>query len=167
MGCTHYPILEDVIKKIMGSGVFIVNAGRETAKEVKRTLEKRKILNDKGKGGCEYYVTDAPEAFRAIGSHITFKEPSTKIEVPEKPRLQRLPSFFMIVDVALPIPVAKTFSYTVPDGWKPFVEPFVRSQSAPFTTNFVSGLSQVSAKAAIRGSEIRDLIDFSPSSIIL
>ena len=63
----------------MGSGVFIVNAGRETAKEVKRTLEKRKILNDKGKGGCEYYVTDAPEAFRAIGSHI-LKEPLTKVK---------------------------------------------------------------------------------------
>jgi primosomal protein N' len=32
----------------------------------------------------------------------------------------------MIVDVALPIPVAKTFSYTVPDRWEPFANRFLR-----------------------------------------
>jgi glutamate racemase len=78
MGCTHYPILEDVIKKVMGKRISIVNAGRETAKEAKITLEKKKLLNERGKGGCEYYVTDSPETFEEIGKRI-LKKPLTKV----------------------------------------------------------------------------------------
>lgn len=70
MGCTHYPALEKVIKKVMGTRVTIVHTGRETAKEVKNTLEKKRLLNDKAKGGCEYFVTDAPEAFEEIGGRL-------------------------------------------------------------------------------------------------
>ncbi len=79
MGCTHYPILENVIKNIMGAKVTIVNAGRETAKEVKNTLEKNKIVNTEGKGRCEYFVTDSPETFEEIGSRI-LNEPLTKVK---------------------------------------------------------------------------------------
>ncbi len=70
MGCTHYPALEKVIKKVMGKGVTIVHTGRETAKEVKNTLEKKRLLSDKPKGGCEYFVTDAPGAFEEIGGRL-------------------------------------------------------------------------------------------------
>jgi len=70
MGCTHYPALEKVIKKVMGKKVTIVHTGRETAKEVKNTLEKKRLLNDKSRGGCEYFVTDAPEAFEEIGGRL-------------------------------------------------------------------------------------------------
>ncbi len=78
MGCTHYPILEDVIKKVMGKEVSIVNAGKETAKEIKNILETKKTINNKGKGGCEYFVTDAPDSFEEIGRRI-LKEPLTKV----------------------------------------------------------------------------------------
>ena len=70
MGCTHYPILEGVIKTVMGPGVTIVNTGMETAKAVKNALEQKKIINDTGKGGSEYFVTDSPESFREIGSRF-------------------------------------------------------------------------------------------------
>lgn len=70
MGCTHYPVLEDVIKNEMGSGVSIVHTGRETARALKDTLEKGDLLNPAGKGGCEYYVTDSPELFREIGGRF-------------------------------------------------------------------------------------------------
>jgi glutamate racemase len=80
MGCTHYPVLEGVIKDVMGDGVAIVHTGRETAKAVRQTLEDDDILNIKGKGGCEYYVTDSPELFKDVGGrflaeplrHVTF-----------------------------------------------------------------------------------------------
>ena len=70
MGCTHYPILEGVVKTVMGHNVTIVNTGRETAKEVKRSLEQKKIINDAGKGGSEYFVTDSPESFQEVGSRF-------------------------------------------------------------------------------------------------
>jgi glutamate racemase len=79
MGCTHYPILENIIRKVVGEKVSIVNAGRETAKEIKNILEKKKIINDKGKGGCEYFVTDSPESFEEIGKRI-LREPLTRVK---------------------------------------------------------------------------------------
>ncbi len=79
MGCTHYPILEHAIRSVMGTHINIVNAGRETAKEIRKILEKENILNHRGKGGCEYFVTDSPESFAEIGGRI-LKEPLTKIK---------------------------------------------------------------------------------------
>lgn len=70
MGCTHYPILESIIQKVMGKGVSVVHTGRETAREVKRTLTAKGIVNDKGKGGCDYFVTDSPETLKEIGGRF-------------------------------------------------------------------------------------------------
>jgi glutamate racemase len=74
MGCTHYPVLEHVINNIMGNGITIVNTGKETAKEVKHTLETKAIINNAGKGGCEYFVTDSPDTFKEIGSRFLGEE---------------------------------------------------------------------------------------------
>ena len=79
MGCTHYPILEKAIRSAVGRKITIVNAGRETAKEIKDTLVRRDIINKNGKGGCEYFVTDSPESFTEIGNRI-LEEPLTRIK---------------------------------------------------------------------------------------
>ncbi len=70
MGCTHYPILEGIIRKVMGDNVAIINTGRETAKDVKKTLEEEGIASTTGHGGCDYFVTDSPESFKEIGSRF-------------------------------------------------------------------------------------------------
>jgi len=70
MGCTHYPALEKVIRHILGNHVQVIHSGRATAKEVKDILEKNNLLNTTGKGGCEYFVTDAPAPFKEIGSRL-------------------------------------------------------------------------------------------------
>jgi len=74
MGCTHYPILEPVIKKVISKDINIINTGRETAREVKHTLETQAIINDAGKGECEYFVTDSPDTFKEIGSRFLGEE---------------------------------------------------------------------------------------------
>lgn len=70
LGCTHYPVLEDVIRTVMGSAVRIIHSGRETAKVVKDLLERKNLLNRKKTGSEKYFVTDLPESFREIGSRI-------------------------------------------------------------------------------------------------
>ncbi|MBP7527153.1 MAG: glutamate racemase [Syntrophorhabdaceae bacterium] len=74
MGCTHYPVLEDVIRQTMGSGVEIVHSGKETAKEAFKILEERDLFNKRGRGKYEYFVTDSPESFREIGGRIVGEE---------------------------------------------------------------------------------------------
>ncbi len=70
MGCTHYPILEKRIRSLLGKGVYIVNTGKETAAEVRRVLEKNGALRASGKGGCDYFVTDAPDKLSDLGGRV-------------------------------------------------------------------------------------------------
>jgi glutamate racemase len=58
----------------MGRGVTIINTGRETAKEVKNTLETKAIFNNTGRGGCSYFVTDSPDTFKEIGGRFLGEE---------------------------------------------------------------------------------------------
>lgn len=71
LGCTHYPLLEGVIKEIMGDGVFLVNSAKETAKEVHAALEEEKLAaTGKKKGSYRFYVTDNAERFIAVGEQF-------------------------------------------------------------------------------------------------
>ena len=68
----------------------------------------------------------------------------------------------MIVDVALPIPVAKTFSYTVPDKWKPFVKRFVRLK-VPFHNKVHIGvITDIRDDTDPKLKEINEIIDMFP-----
>lgn len=44
LGCTHYPLLTDIIGRIMGPGVTLISAGEESAYELKRTLKAQDLL---------------------------------------------------------------------------------------------------------------------------
>jgi glutamate racemase len=46
LGCTHYPLLWDVIHGVMGPGVTLVSAGEESAFELKRLLTARDARAD-------------------------------------------------------------------------------------------------------------------------
>ena len=70
MGCTHYPILEPRIRELLGDDVYIVNSGSETAHEVMRVLETHGFGKDSGKGGSDYFVTDAPDKLSDLGSRV-------------------------------------------------------------------------------------------------
>jgi len=71
LGCTHYPLLEGIIKEIMGDEVCLVNSAQETAKEVQRALEAEELtLSGKKKGSYRFYVTDNAERFIRVGERF-------------------------------------------------------------------------------------------------
>lgn len=70
LGCTHYPALEDPIRKALGDGVQIVHSGREAAKAVKEFLEKKGLKSRRVLGKEKYFVTDFPESFKEVGSRL-------------------------------------------------------------------------------------------------
>ena len=51
LGCTHFPFARDLIQEIWGERVAIFDGAPGTARELKRNLEKRKLLNPGGKPG--------------------------------------------------------------------------------------------------------------------
>lgn len=71
LGCTHYPLLKEVIAEIMGSGVTLVDSAEETARTVAEILhEQQLIAASHNNSQHRYFVTDVPEGFVRIGSHF-------------------------------------------------------------------------------------------------
>ena len=69
LGCTHYPLLTDVIADIMGPEVTLVSAGEESAFELKRLLKAEGLRADEEhQGSAEFYVSDRPEDFERLAS---------------------------------------------------------------------------------------------------
>ena len=69
LGCTHYPLLVDIIAEILGPKVTLVSAGEESAYELKRLLKSGGLwAGPAGQGGTEFYVSDRPEDFERIAS---------------------------------------------------------------------------------------------------
>lgn len=69
LGCTHYPILRDVIADVMGESVRLVDAGSEMADAAARHLEKLGLLcGADGEGKRSYYVSDYTEDFTRLAA---------------------------------------------------------------------------------------------------
>ena len=71
LGCTHYPLLKNVIKKVMGRGVAIIDSARVVAEECEEVLREKGLLNKKGrKGWHKFFTSDNPERFKKIGQRF-------------------------------------------------------------------------------------------------
>ncbi|MDD3766528.1 MAG: glutamate racemase [Eubacteriales bacterium] len=69
LGCTHYPLLKDIISDIMGDDTVLVDSGGPVALEFKKMLMQKDMLNfGGGKPTHEYYVSDDVESFSYLGS---------------------------------------------------------------------------------------------------
>lgn len=62
LGCTHYPLLTDIISYIMPE-VNIISSSEAAASSLKNELMARDMLCTQQGGKREYYVSDKPEAF--------------------------------------------------------------------------------------------------------
>jgi glutamate racemase len=71
LGCTHYPILKDVIAEVMGEGVTLVDSAEQTALTVAQILSRDGLLRPEGEqGNHHYYVTDIPAGFIRVGNRF-------------------------------------------------------------------------------------------------
>lgn len=81
LGCTHYPLLMDVIGEYLGGGVVLVNSGVEVAADLKRQLRIRDLTADPGQSGdCCYYVSDSVEGFSQLASVFLNRDLSDSVE---------------------------------------------------------------------------------------
>jgi len=68
LGCTHYPLLRDVIARVVGSDVRIVDSARATAENIVELLNSRSLRSPNGKEPRHaFLVTDAPRWFADLG----------------------------------------------------------------------------------------------------
>ena len=75
LGCTHYPLLKDVIAKVMGDAVTLIDSAVETVREIQEMLELRGMTCEApGEPSRMFYVTDAPERFKRVGERFLGEE---------------------------------------------------------------------------------------------
>jgi len=67
LGCTHYPLLRQVIADVMGPDLTIVDSAEETARAVADTLATSDLASTNGAGGTSFFVTDVPDRFVRMG----------------------------------------------------------------------------------------------------
>lgn len=73
LGCTHYPLLKSVIKKIMGENVVLIDSAMQVAREVKESLRNEGRLNSKRPLKSIkriFNVTDEPQAFLKLAKRF-------------------------------------------------------------------------------------------------
>jgi glutamate racemase len=86
LGCTHYPILRDVIGETVGGEITLIDSGAAPATDVESLLENLALLHDEPIGLyherqlCDdldhFYVTDAAERFAKVAERFLGSAPS-------------------------------------------------------------------------------------------
>jgi len=86
LGCTHYPILNGVIRRTLGRDVTLIDSGEAAATEVQSLLVSRALANppsiqgDRERRLCDdldhFYVTDAAQRFAKVAERFLGAAPS-------------------------------------------------------------------------------------------
>jgi glutamate racemase len=87
LGCTHYPLLKQAIRKFLGEDISLIDSAVETARVVTETLKNEGLLcPEEGSAENRFYVTDSPERFRRIGENFLGRKISNieKVFLPEE-----------------------------------------------------------------------------------
>ena len=92
LGCTHYPILREVIQQSVGENVTLIDSGEACAEEVEKLLKEKglahmeKISYSRERRLCDdldhFYVTDAAERFARVAERFLGVQPA-KLEAIE------------------------------------------------------------------------------------
>ncbi|WP_152654781.1 glutamate racemase [Oceanobacillus sp. CFH 90083] len=74
LGCTHYPLLKDIIQQVVGHDITVISSSEETARETSTTLDIHQIANDDDwMPPHEFYATGDLNIFIEITQRI-FKD---------------------------------------------------------------------------------------------
>jgi glutamate racemase len=89
LGCTHYPILRNLISGVVGTAVPLIDSGKAAAREVEALLRSSQLLSPKTERDSEarrerqlcddldhFYVTDAAERFARVAERFLGTAPS-------------------------------------------------------------------------------------------
>ena len=71
LGCTHYPLLRDAIRKVVGKGIALVDSAETCAQHVGECLGQLRLLQThRRKGRIQPFVTDAAEQFNTMAKRF-------------------------------------------------------------------------------------------------
>ena len=71
LGCTHFPVLVDALRQVVGPTVAIVDSAQTTALQLRATLTAQGLLSRRSNPPTlQLLATDGPERFARVGSRF-------------------------------------------------------------------------------------------------
>ncbi|MDZ7690549.1 MAG: glutamate racemase [Balneolaceae bacterium] len=71
LGCTHYPLFKDLIRKVLHDpNIEIVDSAISIAKMARKELQKLNLLKPEVEGRFECYVSDRPQRFHELAERF-------------------------------------------------------------------------------------------------
>ena len=66
LGCTHYPVIKELIGDLVGEEVTLIDSGKEAARYTQNYLEQNGLRTDQtGPGASHFFVSDTVDSFAA------------------------------------------------------------------------------------------------------
>ena len=70
LGCTHYPLLKNVISEVMGDNVKLIDSGEAMAADLERELGAQNLRAPARRVEHRFFVSDQPDRFHAEGQRF-------------------------------------------------------------------------------------------------
>jgi glutamate racemase len=71
LGCTHYPLLKNLLARVAGTKIRLIDSAEETARTVGRQLKELHLETPAGAPRLRrFFVSDAPEKFEKVGQRF-------------------------------------------------------------------------------------------------
>lgn len=80
LGCTHYPHLSGIIKKVVGEEIFVLNPARKVVEKVKEYLSEGDLLKKDPRYMHKYFVSGDIEQFKFAAQALSQGESFSNIE---------------------------------------------------------------------------------------
>ena len=74
LGCTHYPLLREVIGAVMGPDVTLIDVGQEAANAARAYIEAHDAAAPSGGGDVVYCTSDRPADFERMARLFLYEE---------------------------------------------------------------------------------------------
>ncbi len=76
LGCTHYPLMAELIRDVAGEEITLISSAKEIAREAKEFFKKEKIMNplQDYRGRHRFFVSGKPNTFEKIGKNLLGEE---------------------------------------------------------------------------------------------
>ena len=71
LGCTHYPLIQPMLQRMLGPRVALISSGAALARQVEHALSTRGLQNPRaGEGDYRFLCTGDTDAFRELGTRF-------------------------------------------------------------------------------------------------
>ncbi|HVN87178.1 MAG TPA: glutamate racemase [Candidatus Binatia bacterium] len=81
LGCTHYPLLHQVIGEVMGPKVRLVDSAASTARTTCEVLAREGLARSRGAGSVSFFVTDVPDRFIKVGQRFLGEQVQSAVRI--------------------------------------------------------------------------------------